>query len=185
MATPLLRSHKDELTSKLNLALFTETLDDNKDLAARVAHLEAELAGVSLSFHRHEEAMHSLVAAAAAHRQLGQLLQARSCLERASLLPAGDAEMKSMLRVALADLDKKLAAAAPAPAPAPAPKAEKPAPKKPAPKKEEPKAEEKAPEPKAEEPKKEEPKAEEKKPAKKKRRSKKAEEPKAEEKADE
>ena len=128
MPNPLLRVHKDELATKLHLALFTQDPADNLELAARVAHLEAELAGVSLAFHRHDDAMTSLVSAASAYRQLGELAKARSCLEQAALLPAGDSELHALLDEALKDLRAKLH---PEKRPAKAPKAEeKPAPKK-------------------------------------------------------
>ena len=123
----LLRLNKDATTTKLSLALFTRDLADNKDLGARVAHLEAELAGVALTSGRREEALHALVAAAAAYRVLGDLLQARSCLERAASLRVGDGETRALLASALTDLDKTLyppQAAKPKPAFKPAPEAE-------------------------------------------------------------
>lgn len=137
----LLRLNKDATRTKLSLALFTETLADNEDLGARVAHLEAEMAGVALSGRRYDEALHALVAAAAAYQVLGNLVAARSCLQRADSLPAGDEETKALLSAALGDLSKALdKPATPAPKPVP-----KPVPK-PAPKPEAPAAEEKAPE---------------------------------------
>lgn len=165
MANALLRRNKDKAHTKLQLALFTANLEDNKVLAARVAHLEAELAGSALVYGHKADALTALVSAAAAYRTLEQPLLALSCLRRAASLKEGDAECQALLAEAIADLAKALAAAAPksAPKPAPAPKAEeKPAPK-PAPA---PKAEKKA-EPKKTE-KKAEKKAEPKKATKKK-----------------
>ena len=173
----MLRLNKDATTAKLNLALFTTTLEDNKALAARVAHLEAELAGVSLSLGRKEEAFYALCAAAAAYRMLDGLLQAASCLERAASLGVGDSETQALLKLAIADT--KLALYPPASQPpasqppatkpvvSPTPKVEKAAPK--VEEKAAPKAEEKAA-PKAEE--KAAPKAEEKASKKKKKKKK-------------
>jgi len=129
---------KDALTAKLQLAMFTESVDDNRALAARVAQLETELAAVALSYSHKEQAFHALCAAAAAHRELGELRLAAGCLERARGMDAGDAESNALLLSALSDVHKKLAPkpapkpakpAKPAPKPAPKPKPAKPAPK--------------------------------------------------------
>ena len=147
MANALLRLNKDAVTTKLSLALFTATMADNEVLGARVAHLETEFAGVALAHGRKDEALHALVAAAAAHRVLNQGVLALSCLHRAAILGAADAETMELLRTAIADLTKQLKPA-PAPKPVPTPKAlpkPTPAPKiapKAAPKVEQPKAEE-------------------------------------------
>lgn len=128
MANTLLRLGKGAMTAKLQLSLFTTSLDDNKDLAARVAHLESELAGVALSYGQQEEALHALVAAAAAYKELGDLRRAAACLGRCRGLNAGDAETRALLDQAMVDLSKQLVPAsapkaAPAPPPAPAPAA--------------------------------------------------------------
>ena len=130
MANALLRLNKGATTAKLQLALFTASLDDNKDLAARVAHLESELAGVALSCGQEQEGFHALVAAAAAYRELGNLHASLHCLDRCRGLRAGDAETGALLTQAISDLKAQLAPpaapkAAPAPPPPPAPKKEK------------------------------------------------------------
>ena len=151
MANKLLRQTKDKLDTKFKLALFTTDIADNKALAARLAHLEGEIAGVALTCNQPEDALTALVSAAAAYKSLGQLHAAQSCLVRAALLDAGDAECKALLGEAIGDLRKALylepeVTPKAAPAPKPAPKAEKKA-EKPAPKAEKPapKAENKAP----------------------------------------
>jgi len=151
----LLRSNKDATATKLNLALFTEDAADNLELAARVARLEAEFAGVSLSSGRKEDALHALVAAAVAYRMTGAPFYARSCLARALVLGVGDAETLALLRTAHDDLTKSLTPA-PVAKSKPEPKAEE-APEPKAEEAPEPKAEE-APEPKAEEAKEDSPK---------------------------
>ena len=78
MASSLLRLNKDATVAKLSLALFTTSREDNKLLAARVAHLEAELAGTALAYGRKEEGLYALCAAAAAYRELGDLMAAAS-----------------------------------------------------------------------------------------------------------
>ena len=141
MAGQLLRLNKDAATAKFNLTLFTTSRDDNKVLAARVARLEAELAGSALAYGHKEEGLYALCAAAAAYRELGNLMAAASCLQRAQLLKSGDDELKGLLDQAVADLHKKLnPPAASKPKPKPLPKAVtepelKEAPKEEAPKK--------------------------------------------------
>jgi len=109
----LLRLNKDATATKLTLALFTEDLADNKELGARVAHLEAELAGAALRQGNKQEALYALVAAAGAHRVLGQTTQALSCLERAAMIKAGDSETESLLHTAIIDVRAKLHQASP------------------------------------------------------------------------
>lgn len=126
MANDLLRLNKDVTTTKLSLSLFTATLDDNRALGARVAHLETELAAAALRGGRQIEALHAFVAAAAAHRVLGNLNAARSCLALAAAQHGGDEETSQLLKTALTDLDAKLvtkaAKAAKTPKPKSAPK---------------------------------------------------------------
>jgi len=110
MANDLLRLNKDVTTTKLSLSLFTATLDDNRALGARVAHLETELAGAALRGGRQIEALHAFVAAAAAHRILGDLNAARACLALAAALGGCDDETAQLLKLALADLNAKMVA---------------------------------------------------------------------------
>lgn len=110
MANDLLRLNKDVTTTKLSLSLFTATLDDNRALGARVAHLETELAGAALRGGRQIEALHAFVAAAAAHRILGDLNAARACLALAAAQHGGDEETSQLLKLALADLNAKIVA---------------------------------------------------------------------------
>ena len=160
MAKSLLHQEKAAATAKLQLALFTKSLADEKALGARVAQLEQQHAGAALSSGHDEEAFCALVAAATAHQALGDLHAAASCLERAQLLEASDAEAAALLAQALADLRSQLykPALKSKPAPKPEPKKEEakvtPEPEakeeqpKPEPKKEEAKADE-APKPEA------------------------------------
>jgi DNA-binding protein HU-beta len=148
MSNELLRLNKGLTTAKLQLSLFTTSLDDNRDLGARVAHLETEFAGVAMAYGRTGEAFHAFVAAAAAYRELGNLRASAGCLERCRGIGTGDSEMNSLLVQAIADLKKLLA---PIPAPkkkAPTPKKKAPTPKKKAPTPEVPASEAKAPAPK-------------------------------------
>jgi len=115
MAHSLLRLNKDAATAKLQLALFTSSLEDEKALGARVAHLEAELAGVALAHGRAEEALYAFIAAASAYKALGDSVAAASYLERAYSLKAGDDELKELAGRALADLRSKMTTVAAAP----------------------------------------------------------------------
>jgi hypothetical protein len=124
MANDLLRYHKDKVTTKLQLALFTSSPDDNLELAAEVAKLETDLARLSLSQGLRGDALTCLVAAAVAHRARGELVQALGLLTQAHNLKKGDAETEALLLTAIKDLRLELYGeppAAPEPPPAPEP----------------------------------------------------------------
>ena len=122
MSLRLLMREKDKFTTKYQLALFTSDESDNLELAARIAHLEAEAAGVAITAGDSLTAFPCLIAAAAAHRTLGEKVKALSCLDRARLLgAAGDSA--NLLAQAIGDLRKSIqeAAAAAQPSKAAAP----------------------------------------------------------------
>ena len=127
MSNELLRLNKGSTTAKLQLSLFTATLDDNRDLAARVAHLETEIAGVALSYGKKAEGFYALVAAAAAYRELGNFRAAAGCLEKCRGIGSADKEMVALLTQAIADLAKQLNPVPALKAKAPALKAKAPA----------------------------------------------------------